>query len=205
MSEDENTQTVVDTSQPVAQPTGADAGARGDGDLDLDALLAQYDDEPAQQQVHTPQRPNGGSDDEIAALRQELATLRGEVVGSRVNADVKAAAAAVRGDLNADQFDDDFMVAFLDGQARKDPRFAVAFAQREANPQAYQRVLKAMGKTFATKYSPKVDHNATEDVNAVAAAVRGASQPASSQGSKNYGAMTDGELRNEAEKYGISW
>lgn len=201
MSED-TTQPVVDGTKAPALPGAAVDGARNDGN-DLDTLLAQFDQQtqprvdpvsppPATQQQDTP-TPATQPDPLVASLYKRIER---EDIGNLVK--------QVRGDLDATLWDNEIVEAWIDAQARKDPRLARAWLERVNNPQGFERIGKELGKKFAERASKVPDRQLTEDREAVAAAVRGAStQRAPESSPPNFGQMSNSDFRNEVrQKYG---
>lgn len=195
MSEDTNTQTVVDDTKSPAQPGEAVDSARNDGQ-DLETLLAQYDTEtkkpePVSPQPQTQQQQPAQVDPNVSRLlsridREDLGKLVGEV----------------KGDLD---FDDEFVEAWIDTQARKDPRLQRAWLERESNPKAFGQIARELGKSFAKKANRRPDPALSEDREAVAAAVRGAStNRAPDSPAPKYSQMSHNEYRNKIrEQYGF--
>jgi hypothetical protein len=96
----------------------------------------------------------------------------------RFQKDMNATIKNVRGDLPEELFDGPLVQAWIDAQAKKDPRLATAWANRHTDPKKFEQVVGALGKEFS-KIRPKLpDKQATEDREAVTAAVRGASTQA---------------------------
>lgn len=195
MSEDTK-QPVVDETQASAKPDATVDSARNDGN-DLDTLLAQYDQEtkkpdpvsPPETQQQQPDRP--ALDPSVARLvsrfdREDLSRLVKEVKGDS-------------------DFDDDIVEGWIDAQARRDPRLQRAWLEREANPKAFEQISKQLGKEFAKRTGKRPDPALTEDREAVAAAVRGASTHRAPESTPpTFGAMSNVEYRNEVrQRYGF--
>ncbi len=194
MSDDK--QPVVDETKTSAQPEVAVDSARKDG-TDLDTLLAQYEQQttktetvsPPETQQQPPARPQ--VDPNVSRLlsrfdREDLQRLVG----------------IVKGDLD---YDEELVEAFIDVQARKDPRLQRAWLEREGNPKAFDQIAKELGKALAKKASKRADPALTEDREAVVAAVRGAStQRAPDSPPPNFGKMSNVEYRNKVrDEYGF--
>jgi hypothetical protein len=106
----------------------------------------------------------------------------------------------VRGDLDPDVFSDTLVKAYINARADEDPRLAKAWVDRHANPKAFNRVVEQIGREFRQKLSKLPDKQATEDREAVTAAVRGASTPASPASSPDFGRMSDAEFLKEKDR-----
>lgn len=189
---DDTKQPVVEPKVPAQQGTTVE-GARNDGN-DLDTLLAEFNQQtaPKTEPVPPPTQQQTAQPDPLV---QKLYTrFEREDIGRLVK--------DVKGDLDED---DDLVEAWVDAQARKDPRLQKAWLEREANPQAFQRISKELGKKFAQRVSKRPDPQVTEDRNAVAAAVRGAStNRAPETPAPNYSRMSNNEYRNKVrEEYGF--
>ena len=195
MSDTNATQTVVETTPAPAQPGATEAGARTEDDLDT--LLAAFDDqgrpsasttakpEPKAEPGNTEKSPPAAiADGAIAEVQQFI-----------FRQDMDKTIKSVRGDLDPEHFDDDFVEAWMDAQARRDPRLSNAWRDRRANPKGFAKVVDGLGRTFAKKYGKMPDKGATEDRDAVTAAVRGASTRAPEGKAPDLGKMTEGEFQ----------
>lgn len=202
MSEAQTTQTAVDTTTAPAQPGATAPDARNDGD-DLDRLLSEYDESGRARTPPEPARPATNADTanpDLRALADEVKGLRTERQQETFRRDMDAMTKNVRGDLDPEFFDDSFMEAWIDKQARDDPRLLQAFANRHANPKQFQKVVDTLGRSFNKRYSKLPDKSATEDREAVTAAVRGASTRAPEGKAPDYGKMSNQEFREAHKK-----
>ena len=201
MSEEQTTQTAVETTKPPAQPGGAEAGARNDGD-DLDKLLAEFDDgsQPKPPPEPAKPEPKPGAADDLKALADEVRGLRTERQRETFRRDMDAAIKDVRGNLDPEFFDDTFVESWMDAQARQDPRLAAAWAQRHDNPKQFAKVKETLGRQFAKKYGKLPDKQATEDREAVTAAVRGASTRVPEGKAPDYSKMSPAEFQAEKDR-----
>lgn len=199
MSEDQTTQAVVDETKAPAVPGAEATSARTDDDLDT--LLAQYDEtqttrtsEPAQPATAAP------AANDVKDASAEVLAARDEIRTEKFQRDMNATISDVRGNLPADLYDDDFVQSWIDAQAKKDARLATAWVNRNADPKKFGQVKAALGKEFAKRYGRIPDKQATEDREAVTAAVRGASTPAPSGKAPDYSKMTDAQFAAEKAK-----
>lgn len=201
MSE-QTTQTVTETNPP-AQPGGAaPADARTNGD-DLDSLLASYDGQQTEKPT-PPAKPEttGDGTPDLKALTEQVQGLLSETQRQTFQRDMAETVKAVRGNLDAEIFDDQIVEAWMDAQARNDPRLNQAWLDRHKNPKQFQKVVEGLGRAFEKKYGKAlVDKGATEDRAAVASAVRGASTQAPEGKAPNFSAMSDREFEAEKAKY----
>ncbi len=206
MSEATPTQPVVTETPASAQPDAKAPDARTEGDLD--SLLKVYDETTAApaQPIQPEQTPGTEPDlKTIAAQMQRFENLATAAVNDKFKRDMSTTVKAIRGDLPEAVFDDVLVEAYLDAQAKQDPRLAKAWLDRDANPRQFEQVKTALAKSFAKKFSSMPDRAATEDRDAVSAAVRGASNRAPASQPANLGGMTDQELREHTKKqYGFS-
>lgn len=197
MSEEQTTQSVVDEPKVAALPDTEATSARQDDDLDT--LLAQFDEsKPAPSASAKPEQVDAANDTQVAnqTVLDEAKFIRSE----RFKKDMDTTIKEVRGDLPEDFFDGQFIQAWIDSQAMKDPRLGNAWSDRHKDPQKFKQVVGALGKEFAKKYGKLPDKNATEDREAVTAAVRGASTRAPEGKAPDFSRMTDGEFAKEWEK-----
>ena len=188
-------QPVVEKPEASALPEATGGSARNDG-ADLDSLLAQFEQDTTKSPPVSPpapvqQTPTQQPDPLVAKL---VSRYEREDIGKLVN--------QVKGDLDTD---DEMVEAWIDARARRDPRLATAWLEREANPQAFQKIASELGKEFAKRASKRPDPNLTEDREVVAAAVRGAStNRAPETPPPNFSQMSHNEYRNEVrQKYGF--
>lgn len=200
MSEDQTTQAVVDETK-VPAPQGTEAtGARTD-DGDLDALLSQWDKPSSKPSDTATPATAAPAADHVKDATAEVLAARDEIRTERFQRDMHATIKDVRGDLPSDLYDDDIVQSWIDAQARKDPRLANAWVNRNAEPKKFDQVKAALGKEFAKRYGRIPDQAATEDRAAVASAVRGSSQRAPEAKAPNYAEMSNSEFEAEKAKY----
>jgi hypothetical protein len=193
------TQPVVDKpdAQPLAGAEGADARTNGS---ELDSLLNQYDQETRPSAPATPATPQPTPAAAAApATPLPVDPTVYEVKRRLDHEDMSKLVTAIRGDLPDEVFDFDFVRAWVAGQAEKDTRLEKAWKGRFENPKAFEQVQAALGREFAKKMGKLPDRQATEDREAVAAAVRGASR-SPVETPPNYSSMPDGEFQKAKEK-----
>lgn len=202
MSEEQTTQTAVDATNTPAVPGVTEDSAR-EGD-DLDKLLAEFDGGKTRPAPEPTKPEQTGTPDDLKALADEVRGLRTERQQETFRRDMDATIKNVRGDLDPEFFDDTFIESWVDSQARKDPRLATAWANRHANPQQFQKVVDTLGRSFAKKYSKLPDKQATEDREAVTAAVRGASTKAPEGKAPDFASLSNNEYRTTVKQlYGF--
>lgn len=198
----EGNQAVVDDTKVAAKPATEVDNAREDVDQ-LDQLLAEYDQgtrktdttiTPPEPKVATPQP------DEVVQKVRLLEMQASEWAAEKQKKAISETIAAIRGDVSPEIFDDDMVEAWLDAQARKDPRLAQAFIQRDQNPRKWAQVRTELGKSLNKKVKGLPDRQATDDREAVTFAVRGASTKVSADPPPKLGDMSDAELRNYTRK-----
>lgn len=190
---DTDTQPVVDATKTTAEPVVADDSARNDGN-DLDSLLAQFEKDtkppvsPAPTTTATPPPVDNGR---IVALENRL-----------FQEDLNKAVTNIMGDLKVPRR---MATGWLDQIAREKPEVAQAFVNQASNPKQWEQIERVLAKEFAKEVkSVQVDEEATEDRDAVAAAVRGASTRAPADAPVNFGNQSNSEFRNTVkEKYGF--
>ena len=179
-------QTVID---PNAQ--GQPAAAEGDAQVDdLDSLLSEFDSQTSQP---TPEPQQSSS--EVKELINYMQQEKKEKEAARLNEDLNATFTQV-GEMLADKGLPDYLVrGAVYEKAESDPRFRDAFENRGNNPQAWNRVVKALGAQVKRDLEAQPDPQLTADSNALAAAVRGSSQttPAAPE-VEDISSKTDAEL-----------
>lgn len=194
------TQTAVDTTKAPAVQGATDDSARNDGD-DLDKLLAEFDDsKPKAPPEPAKPEPKTGAADDLRALTDEVRGLRSERQQETFRRDMDATIKDVRGNLDPEFFDDTFVESWMDARARQDPRLSTAWNNRHANPKAFAKVKDQLGRDFVKKYGKLPDKQATEDREAVTAAVRGASSRAPEGKPPDFAGMSNAQFREEHKK-----
>jgi hypothetical protein len=188
-----NTQPVDEQVQTPAQPGAATDTARID---DLDAALKEFDTATT---TSSPPEPKPTTPTNDPGLAARLETLERERADERFRSAITPIVQKVRGDVPAEVFDDDEVIAWMDARAKKDPRLQSAWTNRDKNPQAWDRVVENLGREFGKKFTPRVDESVTADRHAVTAAVRGASNRAPEGKAPDYSGMSNAEFR-EAHK-----
>ena len=195
MSEETQEQAVIE-DQPDEQATPVAEGADAQDD-DLEKILAEFD---AGDKAETTPEQQGGDD-----TLKKLQAIEQRLEQQQYQADMNNVVAKVRGDIPADVFDDVDVEAWVDAQARREPKLQKAWVNRHKDPKAFDRVVAGLGKKFANKFASLPDPNATEDREAVTQAVRGSSNKAPEGGDvPNFASMTDGEAREAMKKMGIA-
>lgn len=198
MSEDQTTQAVVDETKAPALPGAEATGARTDDDLDT--LLKQFDEQQPQRPSE-PARPEPRAEAAPDKVANDTVLKEAEFIRSeRFKRDMSETVKEVRGDLPADLYDDKLVQAWIDARAADDPRLSRAWVERYDNPQRFQQVKAALGKEFARKYGRLPDRQATEDREAVTAAVRGASTKAPEGKAPDYAAMSPADFQAEKDR-----
>lgn len=196
MSED-TTQTVVDDTQASAKPDATVDSARNDG-TDLDTLLAQFETETKKPEPVSPAPQTQQQQQPVQQLDPNVSRMLNRIEREDINKLVNS----VKGDADVE---DDLVEAWIDAQARRDTRLQRAWLERDANPKAFEQIAKQLGKEFAKRTAKKPDPALTEDREAVAAAVRGAStQRAPESAPPAFGGMSNVDFRNEVRnRYGF--
>jgi len=197
MSEDQNTQAVVDEANTQSTTVTEVNDARNNGD-DLDSLLKEFDTETKPAAGSKPE-PKPGADD-LQAATAEVFQARDEIRNARYRQDMDKTVADIRGDLDPEFADNDFVEAWLDAQARKDQRLAQAWVNRNANPKQFDKVKAELGRALKAKFSKLPDRQATDDRAAVTAAVRGASNRAPENKAPDFSKLSDNDFQKEKDK-----
>lgn len=204
MSEDQNTQAVVDETKASAQPDVTVDNAR-DQDADLDTLLKEFETSGAGATTQTQPEQKTGADDEtdVAKRLQELESRQkqweAEQNEAKIKQEVDALVANIRGDSNVS---DRIIRGWIDQRARENPKLGDIYFRGSAKER--ERLTATMAREFHKEFSgSSVDGRATEDREAVTAAVRGASTKAPEGKAPDYSKMTDAEFAKEKEKLGL--
>lgn len=222
MPEEQNKQTVATETNVQAPPATEETSAPADDDLEN--LLAQYDSgqpkteaapaaDAGSSTTQPETKPDAGSTE--SAILQKLNAMETERTAERTQErqaeadkqfqiDMADTVKKVRGDLDADFWGPALVEGWIDAMAKQDDRLATAWAERHRNPQHFDRVVATLGRKFHDKFSRLPDKQATEDKEAVTAAVQGASTTAPEKKPMNYNGMTDAEFRKSVrEEFGF--
>lgn len=162
--EDSVAGTEKDESQTASQTDGAQ-------DDDIDAYLKEF--EGADDDDSKP----GQTEDTAQLALRKAQTIETELANQRFRQDMDSAIAKIRGEVDADFLDDTMVEGWINAEAARDERVRLAFMKRHQNPGAYQKVIGGLASKFQGKFSNLPDKGITEDRQAVASAVRGASKP----------------------------
>ena len=212
MSEDKIEQAVVETANAEAKPLVEDTSAR-DND-DLEKLLNEYEKPKEEARAESDsgpskpkpeQTPEAGHDlgkvlDRLNTWEEERKADRKREAELQFRTDMDKTIKEVRGDLDPNVFDDVFVEAWLDARARSNHRLAQAWAERHSDPKKFERVVEKLGQEFSRKFESMPDKNATEDREAVTAAVRGASTKAPESKPPDFKGMTNNEFADHVAK-----
>ena len=200
----QDTQAVVDDTKAQETPAPAVENARNEGE-DLDALLAQFEQQTTKTEPVSPPAPQATTD--VNSLKAEVESLKGVVnqfSSIKFKTDMAETIKDVRGEIPSDALDDELIEGWLNAKAMANPNLQTAFMQRDAKPQEWKKVKGGLAKELAKKFTNKLDPAATEDRTIVAAAVRGSSTKPPAEPPPNLARMSDEELRKQANDWGFS-
>lgn len=183
-----DTQTVGTGTEATPQASAEVTTAQGSG-FDLDGLLSEFTEQtkPTTQPQTEPQKPAPTQVVDVEA-RKELAELKFEK-------EWKPVLTRIRGDIPSDVISDEELTDLMNGRAARDPRLKNAWENRASNPAAWGKLEKALNGEISKKFQKLPDPNTTEDVEAVTAAVRGASNKAPPAQAPKFGSMSNAEYR----------
>jgi hypothetical protein len=204
MSE-ETTQAVVEKPDAAATPAVEGSDARDTGD-DLETLLKQFDTNVQQDKPAATSKPEQKPGTETIDPKKIADDVRAQIeADNRFKTDMSSTVKSVRGDLDADRYDDDMVADWIDRQAKNDPRLAQAWRERHSKPQEFAKVTSGLAKKFSDKFGKLPDKAATEDREAVTAAVRGASNRAPEGKAPDYSKSSNHDFKKSVEEqYGYS-
>lgn len=200
MSEVTNTQPAVDAPDATVTPVVEGNDAQNNAD-DLDSLLNEFDvaQKPAATKETQPeQKPAADSD-----LQSRLNQMEGfvnQAEARQFRQDMDKTISSIRGDLDPEMFDDKLVQAWLDVQAQADQRLQEAWLNRHSKPKQFEKVVESLGRNFVKKYGQLPDKAATEDREAVTAAVRGASTKTPEGKAPDFSGMSNAEYRETHKK-----
>lgn len=193
----EDTQAVVDEAKTSAKPDVKADNAQDKGGDDLDTLLDQFKQEQPEPEAKPKTEPEQKLD--TGAVKR-LETLEKTLAEERFQRSIQPVLKRVRGDIPAEVLGDDEILDLLDGRAKRDPRLQQAWLNRDKNPAAWSKIEQNLGRELSKKFSKLPDQGATDDREAVAAAVRGASTKAPEGKPPDFSKMSDNQFQAEKEK-----
>lgn len=195
---DTTTQAAAQTTNTPAAPGVEGTGAQAQQTADLDSILAEFDQSTKPAPAPAPAQAAAPPQVVDVEARKELAEMK-------FQQEIKPVLQRVRGDIPKEALSDEEIQDLLDGRARREPRLKQAWIDRATNPAAWSKVEKALQQELQKKFSKLPDPGATEDREAVTAAVRGASsKSAPDEKPPSWGSMTEGEfLQERRARYGF--
>jgi len=191
----EENQAVVTETDEQAKPASEESGAQ---EQNLNDVLAEFEAGTQQAEItDKADKAESVTDEQInKAVERAMENSRAK---DKSRADIEESAKTILGATGAHQH---VAQDFLQGEAARDPRVATAFTQRYKNPDAWQKVLKGLAGKFSGSLGSPIDQSATDDRNAMAAAVKSATTKAPTDAAQpNLEAMNNSEfnefLRNQ--------
>jgi hypothetical protein len=183
-------QTVGTVPEAQAQP-GAEVTTAQDKGFDLDGLLSEFTEQtkPVTQPQTEPQKAAAPAVD--PDVKRKLDKLDDLLFKQEWN----PVLGRIRGDIPAEVMSDDELTDLMNGRAMRDVRLKNAWENRASNPAAWSKVEKALNAELTKKFQKLPDAATTEDVAAVTAAVRGASNKAPPAQAPKFGNMSNAEYR----------
>ena len=208
MSEDQIKQAVVDEPKTPAEPGAEGAGARNDGDdFDLNKFLDEYGKTVETKPAPAAQPEQTGTADvsQLLALQNEITDLRRYVTGDKDKADFVKAAQEIRGDADSELFSNGMIRGWIQDRPRAEiEKIDKIWENRASDPATFKRMIAGFKQEFVkgpvAKLRQLPDANATEDRDAVAHAVRGASTKAPPEKAPDYSKMSPGEFQAEKDR-----
>lgn len=174
-------QTVAEKPNEAAPQTSDDSGAQDD----LDKILSEIDQD-FEKDTKVPEQKVDKEKDDIAALKGDVDS----VVSHLENIDIEKAVESVSSALDV-QVPKRVIKAMLNDMAIDDPRVRKAFANRYRDPQTWKKVLKGAAKNIREEFSGLPDKQLSDDREALAASVRGASKTQVEDGPPDFSAWSD--------------
>lgn len=164
--------------QAVAETDGqSKTVAEAESAPDLDSILKQYEADTTSSTTSTASTtvPETTTTPDLKAIESRINEFEKRAAMDEYRKDMDGFIKNIRGELDAEIFDDTYVEAWVDAQARKDPRLTKAWLNRKTDPKSIEKIAKAMNKSFTDKFKNLPDRQITSDTEAVVAAVRGAS------------------------------
>ena len=184
--------------EPKAAPKTDESVGTEPVEPSLDELLTEFDSAgpPEQKQAESPKKADV-SDELLDYIRSQQA--------KETQADISAAVEFVK-KSGVKGISDRLIESYLQTEAAGDKRIQEAWNQRQANPEGWSRVLKAVGKKIEGEIEPQPDAQLTNDREAARDAVRGSSTeapPETKMTNEHLNSLSDAEFKAEMRKHGF--
>lgn len=158
----------------------------------LDALLSEFES--------TADSQNGKAEGEQTDWAKRVEALENEIQNERYQKEITDVASQIRGDSDHPLLDDSFVISYLEGQARNDPRIASAWAKRHDNPDAFNKVINKLGDQLREKVGKSPNEKLTENREALESAVRASSTSTQQSSEVDWGRLSDADFYKEKMK-----
>lgn len=166
MNDDE--QAVVDESNATGTVATED-----NAQDELDALLGEYSTETEQTTTVDGSGDASKIDEVHAMLQKDQEEKAQRVTTDRIAESVDLFNKSLEVPLSKDMVE-----TLLHGRAAKDPRVLDAFSKAGKDPAAWNKVVTAMARSYASEMAKSPDADATADQDAIVAAVQSATTKA---------------------------
>jgi hypothetical protein len=119
---------------------------------------------------------------DLNLTRQQIAQMQRAEASRREESDIQAAVSQFKS-IVGDAIDADLAEVALGQRARKDPKFAAVYNNRQTNPQAWKAAVNALGNEWKGKTQFKTDPQLAENVRAAKQSIQGSqNRPADAPG-----------------------
>lgn len=143
---------------------------------DLQALLNEYEQDDASKGTDPAKGAGSDAAPDVRKLAQEVEEIRRIAAERESRQALDTLVNNIRESAEELTSVDPMLIEdALHGMARRDPRIAKAFMEREAKPSAWAGVQRELGKQLAEKFGSLNTRKATENTRAAAAGARGIS------------------------------
>ena len=186
-------ETVAKDTDTASKTTVEDQGAP---EKDLDTLLSEIDKE-FDQGTKASETKSTTAPDDVAQLKQTVSYLLEQTTRGDIESAVESVSKTLGDELKVPRR---AIRAMLNDMAIEDPRIRKAFDNRHKDTVGWNKVLKAAAKSIRNEFSGLPDKQLTDDREAVAATIRGASKTTSQDDAPNLNAMSDQEYETWKRK-----
>lgn len=196
MSDEE--QSVAATPDETAPPVSEESGAQ-----DLETLLSEYESDLSETEESStsaetseiPAKGQGERPEDVKSAVEYVKQLQQEEINRKTNQSIEDAVSTIRGELEQPLLPDRAIKGIIYEMAETNKAFVKAFQQREKHPDAWQRILKAVGADINKDLKEVPSPTLTDDRNALASAVQSASSKApEADSAPDYGRMSDADF-----------
>lgn len=192
---------IANNSEAVAPDSGSESVT------DLDSLLSEYDNS-ATTTTEQATASSGEVDesDRLKRIERQLEQSQRHAAKTQYRSGMDQTVSVMREVIGAN-IDADILEGFVEGQAKKDERITQAWINRDESPAKWKKIVTALAHNFEGKLKgiSNVDHQATNNLDAVRASVKSKTETSADHDEKYSLANLNALSEQEFEQRKSSW